>query len=198
MPKNAGHGQSSVLTDRECSKLLSIVTNPKHRLLLVIAKFTGERFGAIIQLRVADVYANIERGELRAAICFRASTRKASPKGKRNTREVPLSNQDFRKELQAYRPLQDSEWLFPNYRCPEKHMTFQNAYNFLMEAVDEAGLADRGISTHSFRRTLASRLSELGVGLATIQQIIGHKRVETTRRYVDVSDRQISEELRLI
>lgn len=195
MPKNAGHGQSSLLTDREYSKLLLSLENPKHRLLVVIAHFTGERWGAIIQLKVSDVYVAIDRGELRQAICFRASTRKATPQGKRTTREVPISHQDFKRELQAYRPQQDSEWLFPNCRCVSRHMTFQNAYNFLQRALDRAGLVDRGISTHSTRRTLITTLAESGVAPSVIQKITGHKSLQTLQRYIDVSERQVSEAL---
>jgi integrase/recombinase XerD len=43
-------------------------------------------------------------------------------------------------------------------------------------------------SSHSGRRTFATRLNEKGVGMRTIQRLMGHKHIGTTALYCDVSD----------
>jgi integrase/recombinase XerD len=195
MPKICRHGQAEVLSDQDCAKILKFLKNPKHRLFFAIACFTGERWGAITQLRILDVYTNPDRRELRKTICYRASTRKASPKGHRTTREVPIVP-ELALHLQAYSlPVPTGEWLFPDYRRPEKHMSFQNADHFLRAALDKAGLGGKGISTHSTRRTLVTKLAESGVALPVIQKITGHRSLQTLQRYVEVSDRQVFEAL---
>jgi integrase/recombinase XerD len=51
-----------------------------------------------------------------------------------------------------------------------------------------------GISTssHAGRRTFATRMNELGIGMVTIQQAMGHANLATTAGYVSVSDQQLT------
>jgi site-specific recombinase XerD len=44
------------------------------------------------------------------------------------------------------------------------------------------------VSLHQFRHTCASDLLESGAGLAAVQSLLGHKRVETTSRYLHIAD----------
>ena len=44
---------------------------------------------------------------------------------------------------------------------------------------------------HSGRRTKATRLNDLGVGMRTIQEVLGHRNIGTTALYCDVTDAQI-------
>jgi integrase/recombinase XerD len=43
-------------------------------------------------------------------------------------------------------------------------------------------------SSHSGRRTFAKRLNEKGVGMRTIQRLMGHKHIGTTALYCEVSE----------
>jgi integrase/recombinase XerD len=43
-------------------------------------------------------------------------------------------------------------------------------------------------SSHSGRRTFATRLNEQGVGMRTIQKLMGHRHIGTTALYCEVSD----------
>jgi hypothetical protein len=52
-------------------------------------------------------------------------------------------------------------------------------------ASDEAGIRT---SSHSGRRTFATRLNAKGVGMRTIQKLMGHRHIGTTALYCDVSD----------
>ena len=49
-------------------------------------------------------------------------------------------------------------------------------------------LAGLKTSSHSGRRTFATRLNAKGVGMRTIQKLMGHKNIGTTALYCDVSD----------
>lgn len=44
------------------------------------------------------------------------------------------------------------------------------------------------VSLHQFRHTCASDLLESGVSLAEVQTLLGHKRVDTTSRYLQIAD----------
>lgn len=194
MPKHDRHGCASTFSDSEFAKVLKQVVNPKHKLFLNILFFTGERVGAVCSLRVEDVYND---GQPLTHITFLARTRKADSRGRRHTRQVPVSD-SLREILKLYKPAACDGWLFPNWLDASKPFSPRNADRFLRLALEKSNLSDRGFSTHSFRRTLITRLAANGIGVPVIQRITGHADLKSLQRYIDVSDEQISNALALI
>ncbi len=84
--KNNRNGQAAVLSDADYSKIRKQIRSQKYKLLLDLAWYTGERWGALVKLQLLDVY-NLD-GTPSEYINFRARTRKATPNGKRQTRQA--------------------------------------------------------------------------------------------------------------
>ena len=59
-------------------------------------------------------------------------------------------------------------------------------------------LAGIRTSSHSGRRTFATRLHACGVGMRTIQKLMGHKHISTTALYCDVSDEMLRNAVELV
>ncbi|MCT7988832.1 tyrosine-type recombinase/integrase [Laspinema olomoucense] len=196
MPKNSRHGQSEILTDSDYARIFKHLNNPTHRLFLTIARFTGERWGAILQLKVTDCYKDPSRASALEFITFRACTRKASPDGSKETRQVPV-HPLLKSELENYHPPL-TEWLFPSARYPTRPVRFQSADLWFRRAVDKAGLGRRGISTHSTRRTLITSLSRSGVSIPVLKKITGHKNDRVLLRYVEVDPQQVTNAIALL
>src|SRR4029077_998425 len=53
-------------------------------------------------------------------------------------------------------------------------------------------------SSHSGRRTFATRLNEKGVGIKTIQKLMGHRNIATTALYCEVSDAMMRNAVELV
>ena len=184
--KNNRNGQASILNDSDYSKLRKQIRSRKYKLLLDLAWYTGERWGALVQLKTEDVYN--PDGSAREYITFRASTRKASPDGKRQTRQIPV-HEILAEALRGYKPEENSPWLFPN-REGDGPITVRWADKILRAAVERSGLEALGISTHSTRRSFITKLHRAGVDVYTIQKITGHQDVKALGRYVEIdSDR---------
>lgn len=181
MPKVNRNGQAAILTDSDYSRIRKHL-NKQYRLVWDIARYTGERWGAILQLRTNDVYD--DRGHPREQITFRACTRKAAPDGTQFTRQIPLHSA-LRESLEAYRS-PEKEWLFPSPLAPDSPISLRAADLALRRAVALAGLVSKGISTHSTRRTFITRLHSAGVDLYTIQRITGHQDLKALGRYVEI------------
>lgn len=183
--KNNRFGQSAILSTEDYIKLRKHQKNTKHKLILDIGWFTGERWGAIVQLLVNDCY--FSDGKVKDKITFRGCTRKATPDGKKATRQLPIH--DTLKEYLAAYPLTSvSEWLFPRNNKPSEHIGLRTADYLFRDAVERAGLGERGISTHSTRRTMITRLYNNGTDLMTIKQITGHRDIKSLMRYIEHSD----------
>lgn len=183
--KNLRSGQSAILSDSEYFKIRREFRSEKYKLLWDLAWYTGERWGALVQLQIKDVYQS--NGKPHEYITFRASTRKARPDGKRETRQIPV-HKALRDSLLAYKPTSEA-WLFPN-RVGEGSINIRLADKILRSAVERAGMEHLGISTHSTRRSFITKLHEKGVDLYTIQKITGHSDLKALGRYVEIgSDR---------
>jgi integrase/recombinase XerD len=65
----------------------------------------------------------------------------------------------------------------------------------LKEIYELAGIRT---SSHSGRRTFATRLNAKGVGMRTIQKLMGHRHIGTTALYCDVSDETLRNAVELV
>lgn len=192
--KRDRHGQAAIITDADYSKIRKCCRDKKYRLLFDLARYTGERWGALVQLQVEDVFDEYDRP--RTHITFRARTRKARPDGKRHTRSVPVHPQ-LQEILEGYRPSQ-SKWLFPSRLRDDLPITLRAADQMFRATIELAGLTHKGFSTHSTRRTFITRLWERGVDLHSIQLITGHQDLKALVRYVDADPERISKALALL
>ena len=190
-----GHGQGAIISDADYQKIRKMARSKKYRLLFDIARYTGERWGAIVQLSVSDVYN--EDWQPRFNITFRANTRKASPTGKRVTRQVP-AHPSLRELLEAYRTDAASCWLFPSRVDFSSHITLRAADLMFRAAVEAAGLQHKGYSTYSTRRTFITRLWEQGVDLHTIQLLTGHSDTKSLVRYIEADPERIKKAIALL
>lgn len=191
MPKHKRHGQASILSDRDFLDIKKNLKNPRDRLVIDILNYTGERIGAVLKLQICDVFLSPLKGETNESITFRAATRKADTKGVRRTRQLPV-HPELKLALKGYQPHLDlnSPWLFPG-KDRAKSLTPQAFDLNLRHALAEAKLSHKGISTHSFRRSLITRLHELGFDIRLIQEITGHQDLKALQRYVEVSPERV-------
>ncbi len=192
--KNNRNGKAAILKPQEYASIRKAIKSEKYKLLLDIAWFTGERWGAIIQLEILDIYD--EDGKVRDFITFKAETRKASPDGKRKTRQVP-THDTLREILINYKVTQENKFLFPN-RLGNKPMGFRYADRVLRTAVEKVGLSSKGISTHSTRRSFITLLWEKGVDLKTIKSITGHQSFEVLEGYIQDNPQRTRSAINLI
>jgi integrase/recombinase XerD len=176
--------QASVLTETDIRRVFRIIETTRHaernRLAFVLSIYAGMRIGEIAALRIGDV-ANGQR-EPRREIKLSAQQTKGS-KG----RTVVLAER-VRREIAAHlktrthwredAPLIASQRNRRFFSNVSLSMLFKEIYEF-------AGLRT---SSHSGRRTFATRLNEKGVGMKTIQQLMGHRNISTTALYCEVSE----------
>ena len=84
--KNNRSGKANIWTPHVINLMRKKLNSPAQKLIFEISLYTGERMGAIVQLKVGDVYQS--DGTPQKFITFRSSTRKASKHGQAKTRQV--------------------------------------------------------------------------------------------------------------
>jgi len=55
----------------------------------------------------------------------------------------------------------------------------------------------RGCSSHSGRKTFITRLADQGVAVHLLAELVGHKHISTTQRYITVNEALLSRAVEL-
>lgn len=176
-----GHGQATPINEFFYKKIRKNMITPAHQLILDFGYYTGERWGAILQLRVEDVYLDPVRRVVREDVTFRKATRKD-----RETRQVPI-HPELNLRLRSYK-CEFEGWLFPSLVKPGCHLSSRAADRALRRAIARAGLEDAGFSTHSTRRGFITDLYDKFKDVKLIQSLTGHKSLAVVSRYIEVSE----------
>jgi integrase/recombinase XerD len=109
-------------------------------------------------------------------------------------RDLPLSPA-LLETLRAYwRWLKPRTYLFPSrlHRDAEQPITDKIVWRTCAEARKRAGIHKR-VSPHLIRHSWATHLLEAGTDLRTIQLLLGHEDLETTARYLHLSQQHLNQ-----
>jgi integrase/recombinase XerD len=176
------HGQASVLTSDEIELLFNdgFLTD-RDRTLFGVCLFSACRIAEACSLMSKDVYGT--NGRVRPELIIR----KANTKGKLGTRTIPVI-EDLRSLLASWQPSAGVTYLFPGRHTNHhwRHLHPESASHILAEAVKRVGM--EGFSTHSFRRTALTQMSNAGIPLRVIQKLSGHRSLAVLQEYLEVGD----------
>ncbi len=185
--------QARTLTDKELNLLLLYINTRKHsarnRAMVLMTYYAGMRIGEVTATKISDIL------ELDGTIKQELNLTAEQTKG-RHARTVVLADK-LRKELQSYLQtrfsnkeliaLTYSEKLHKPLFVTQKREGFDaNTGCYLMHSLYKgAGLY--GASSHSGRRSFITNLSSKSVPLKVLMDLVGHRSLQTTQRYIDVT-----------
>lgn len=166
----------NVLSKEEVKKILEVLTNEKHRLMLTIIYACGLRRSELLNLRPADI------DRQRKLLIIRQA------KGNKD-RIVPVSDRmtgminDY---LGRYKP---ERYIFEGQVRGEEYSA-TSLQKVLKEACQKAGIR-KPVTLHWLRHSYATHLLESGTDLRFIQELLGHSSSRTTEIYTHVSIKSI-------
>jgi len=170
----------TVLSREEVTQLINAAGNLLHRALLMTLYGTGMRRTEASLLKVSDVDSQrmmirVERGKGGAG------------------RDIPLSPALLETLREYWRWKKPRTYLFASSerkRGKERPIADTTVWYACAQAARHAGLTKR-IGPHTLRHSFATHLLEAGTDLRTIQILLGHGDLETTAKYLHLSQRHL-------
>ena len=159
----------------------------RNRGLFMIGVSTGGRISELLSLQIGDVYQN---NKPVTDLLFD----KSIVKGGEVSRAVPV-NSDGRAAIDSligwhrghYKTSAPTRPLFPSRNGNGiQGMSRRTAHDVLKAAFEAAGLNGH-LATHSLRKSFAQRLYDQTGDIFAVQEMLGHKNVATTQKYLGVN-----------
>lgn len=163
-----------ILSQTELNHLFAQAENLKQRVLLMTAYAAGLRSSEVVHLKLTDIDSQ------------RMLIRINQGKGNKD-RYVPLSEkllEELRRYWKIYHP---SDWLFPSGKKMGQPLSVQRLRGIYAELKQQAGIRKSG-GFHTLRHCFATHLLEAGVDVRTLQMVMGHRSLQSTTRYVHLTN----------
>ena len=164
----------SILPKSDFVKIFNNTHNLKHKCWLLLAFCSGLRAGEIVSIRIENIYADEHK-------------LKVLGKGKKERYTIlpDITIKFLRLYCKDEHITQKTGYLFKGYDNHE-HNHRKAAVNFFVTLKNKYNLPEN-ITFHSLRHSFATYYLINGGDLLTLQSLLGHRSLATTRRYIHFS-----------
>ena len=163
-------------TDEQLEKMRDNCKNIRDLAIIDMLSSTGMRVGELVLLNRNDI--NFEERE---CVVFGKGSKERMVYFDARTK-IHLQNYLSKREDQ-------NEALFISRRKPYHRLTICGIENKLHKIGDNLGIPK--VYPHKFRRTLATMAIDKGMPIEQLQQLLGHKRIDTTLQYAMVKQSNV-------
>jgi site-specific recombinase XerD len=160
-----------VLSPQEVSKIISVTTNIKHKAILLTIYSAGLRLSEVINLKVGDIDSDRMKIHIRQG------------KGKKD-RFVMLSEKLLVVLREYVKKYKSTGYLFEGQKGGK--YSSKSVQNIMKNGVKKSGITKRA-TVHTLRHSFATHLLENGTDIRYIQELLGHKKLETTQIYTYIT-----------
>ncbi|HWR32400.1 MAG TPA: tyrosine-type recombinase/integrase [Chitinophagaceae bacterium] len=164
------HKLPQVFTTEQIQKLLSVIDNVKHKMIVSLFYGAGLRMNELKHVRLSDIDSK--------SFQIKVVTAKG---GKQRFTLLPKQLlEPLRHYYKMYRP---REYLFEGQQkgAPMHERSIQH---FLQRYITMIGLGNKDYSAHTLRHSFATHLLDSGTDIHTIKELLGHSNLDTTIIYL--------------
>ena len=196
MEQNRKYGEAEYLTDQQLDLLIKHLPEGPHRVAVCVMRWSASRISETLMLRWSDITEN--------KITYRKTNTKT-----RKTRKVPLhpklklvlteweqvwymyplkarkiasQSEVIKSEIKLPQP---NDWVFKG-RIKGRHLNRKSVDRVLRRTLEQLGIEDA--SCHSMRRSMLTKLKDIGFLESDIMEVSGHKSLNSLKKYLKTSD----------
>lgn len=163
-------------SDEDLEKMRDNCEEKRDLVLIDMLASTGMRVGELVLLNQSDINFN---------------ERECKVLGKGNKERIVYFDARTKIHLQEYLDSRsdDCEALFVTLKAPHSRLTIGGVESRVREIGKRMNIEK--VHPHKFRRTLATKAIDKGMPIEQLQQLLGHKRIDTTLQYAMVKQSNV-------
>jgi site-specific recombinase XerD len=165
-----------VLSAKDIAKIIEVTKNLKHKTILLLIYSGGLRLSELINLRIEDIDSEMMKIHIREA------------KGRKD-RYIMLSENVLALLRDYYKLFKPKNYIIEGQGGGR--YSPQSVQSVFKSAINKAGIKKKA-TVHSLRHSFATHLLDDGTDIRYIQELLGHKRLETTQIYKHLSSYSIN------
>jgi len=166
----------SVLSKKEIVKILKVTKNIKHKTILLLIYSAGLRLGELLNLKIGDVDSERMKIHIKQG------------KGKKD-RYIMLSENMLKLLRRYYKIFKPKEFIIEGQHGGKySPKSVQSVFKSSLKKAD----IKKKATVHTLRHSFATHLLDDGTDIRYIQELLVHKRLETTQIYTHVSSYSIN------
>ena len=169
----------NILSEIEVVSVINTIQNLKHEAIIQLIYSCALRVSEVINLKVVDI------SKTKNVIKI------VNGKGGKSA-YVPIPEETKILLREYYLKYKPTEYLFTGQTTPK--YSASSIRKVLNKAVDAANIK-KHIRLHDLRHSRATHLLENGVGIKFIKEILRHKKIETTERYLHLATNTLEIEM---
>ncbi|RKY97149.1 MAG: integrase [Ignavibacteriae bacterium] len=160
-----------ILSQQDINKLMKVTVNLKHKTILLLIYSAGLRLSELLNLKLGDIDPKSMKIHIR------------NSKGKKD-RYIMLSGNVLKLLREYYKLYKPKEYIVEGqYGGKYSPASVQNIFKTALKKAD----INKSATVHTLRHSFATHLLEGGTDIRYIQELLGHKKLETTQIYTHVS-----------
>ena len=201
MKQNTKYGQAAYLTDEQLDLLIKHLPEGPHRVAVCIMRWSASRISETLMLKWSDITEN--KITYRKTNTKTKKTRKVELHPKLITVLTEWRQVWYKYPLKARRIASQSEvikseiiepqpndWVFKG-RIKGRHLSRKSTHTVLKRTLEQLGIEEA--SSHSMRRSMLTKLKDIGYLESDIMEISGHSDLNSLKKYLKTSDKKKKE-----
>jgi integrase/recombinase XerD len=156
-------------------RILAQIDKVRDKAMILLLLRTGMRIGELLKTEMEDI--SLEGQLIRIY-----------ESEKTGTGRVVFFSNDAAEALYHWLMKRD-HWKKHLFHGPrDKAISYTAVWKIFKTYVDKAGLSHKGITLHCLRHTYATNLLNARIPIEVLRDLLGHKNLEQTRRYANLTD----------
>ena len=201
MGKNNGFGQAEILTPEQLDLLVEHLPEGPHKICFCVMRYSASRISETLKLKWSDITEdsllfksiNTKTSESRS-IYLNPKLKLILAEWKLIWHKYPLKGRKVSTESKLIeyvipRP-QPDDYVFKG-RIKGRHLNRKSVDRVLRRTLNE--LEIRGASCHSMRRSMLTKLKDIGFLETDIMEISGHSDLNSLKKYLKTTDTKKNE-----
>ena len=168
-----------VFNKKEVKRILETPKNIKHKLILQLIYSAGLRVSELIKIKVSDL-------DFENNLLFIKQSKGKKDRGTIFSKSLNLALKKYILKNNKT----SNDLLFESIRGDK--LSVRSIQKIFLSALKKSGI-NKNAGCHSLRHSFATHLLESGVNLRYIQELLGHKKLETTQIYTKVASNKLRE-----